>query len=317
MIEILAIENSDEGGFSPEDRLPDPEDIRVICSSLVSFDMVDETAKPINTDFSDNDSDDSGMQERQMGRVQLAHFSVQEYLLSERCAPRWGFEPQTCHKTMAETCLYYLLHLGERAPLTEEIVRQYPLALYAAKYWWRHAQEVDFTRDCLIFRLASKLLTNEGTAFLVWVQLCNIDKLWEASDLTRTISTVPQPLYYAAFIGLSEVVGSIEQGSVDVNARGGRYGNALQAASYPGHEKVVQMLLDAGADVNAQRGLYGNALQAASGRGHEKVVQMLLDAGADVNAQRGLYGNALQAASGRGHEKVVQMLLDAGANTIP
>ena len=31
-----------------------------------------------------------------------------------------------------------------------------------------------------------------------------------------------------------------------------------------GHEKVVQMLLDARADVNAQGGYYGNALQAAS-----------------------------------------------------
>jgi len=59
---------------------------------------------------------------------------------------------------------------------------------------------------------------------------------------------------------------------------------------------VVQMLKDAGANVNAQGGEYGNALQAASMGGHEKVVQMLTDAGANVNAQGGWYGNALQAA---------------------
>ncbi|KAF2729999.1 hypothetical protein EJ04DRAFT_446072 [Polyplosphaeria fusca] len=47
------------------------------------------------------------------------------------------------------------------------------------------------------------------------------------------------------------------------------------------------MLLDKGADVNAQGGRYGNALQAASYGGHEAVVKMLLDAGADVNAQGG------------------------------
>jgi hypothetical protein len=34
-------------------------------------------------------------------------------------------------------------------------------------------------------------------------------------------------------------------------------------------------LLDEGAEVNAQGGGYGNALQAASSRGHEKVVQIL------------------------------------------
>jgi ankyrin repeat protein len=59
----------------------------------------------------------------------------------------------------------------------------------------------------------------------------------------------------------------------------------------------VQMLLDGGADVNAQGGEYGNALQAASAGGHEKAVRMLLDAGAEVNAQGGWCGNAVQAAS--------------------
>jgi Ankyrin repeats (3 copies) len=71
----------------------------------------------------------------------------------------------------------------------------------------------------------------------------------------------------------------------DINAQGGEYGNALQAASTKGHEVVVRLLLDKGADVNAQGGLYSNALQAAWAQGHEVVVQLLLDEGADVNAQ--------------------------------
>jgi ankyrin repeat protein len=40
----------------------------------------------------------------------------------------------------------------------------------------------------------------------------------------------------------------------------------------------VKLLLEAGADVNAKGGDYGNALQAASSRGHESVVKLLLDA---------------------------------------
>ena len=43
---------------------------------------------------------------------------------------------------------------------------------------------------------------------------------------------------------------------------------------------MVQMLLDKGAKVNAQGGDYNNALQAALYEGHEKVVHMLLDNGA-------------------------------------
>ena len=73
------------------------------------------------------------------------------------------------------------------------------------------------------------------------------------------------------------------------------------------------MLIEQGVNVNAQGGYYGNALQAASLRGHEKVVTMLIEQRADVNAQGGYYGNALQAASWGGHEKVVTMLSKKGA----
>jgi ankyrin repeat protein len=41
----------------------------------------------------------------------------------------------------------------------------------------------------------------------------------------------------------------------------------------------VKMQLEAGADVNAQGGRYGNALYAASYNGHEAVVKLLRDKG--------------------------------------
>jgi ankyrin repeat protein len=87
----------------------------------------------------------------------------------------------------------------------------------------------------------------------------------------------------------------------DVNAQGGDFGNALQAASHEGHEKVIKLLLGKGADVNAQDSRFGNALHAASKEG------------ADANAQGGDFGNALQAASYLRHEKVVELLLAGGA----
>jgi ankyrin repeat protein len=114
--------------------------------------------------------------------------------------------------------------------------------------------------------------------------------------------------------GHEKVVQMLLAEGAHVNARVGHFGNALYAASQGGHEKVVQMLLAAGAEVNAQGGHFGNALQAASRGGHETVVQMLLAEGADVNARVGRYGNALYAASQGGYEKVVQMLLAEGAD---
>jgi ankyrin repeat protein len=40
----------------------------------------------------------------------------------------------------------------------------------------------------------------------------------------------------------------------DVNAQGGHYGNALQAASVIGHEAIAKLLIEKGADVNVQGG---------------------------------------------------------------
>ena len=55
------------------------------------------------------------------------------------------------------------------------------------------------------------------------------------------------PLYYASFSGLSIEVGALLDQGANVNAEGGEYGNALQAASFKGHNEIVEMLLASGA----------------------------------------------------------------------
>ncbi|CAG8399175.1 unnamed protein product [Penicillium salamii] len=121
-------------------------------------------------------------------------------------------------------------------------------------------------------------------------------------------------LQAAAHGGHVEVVRMLLDTYIDVNIKGGIYGNALQAAADGGHVEVMRLLLDAHADVNAQGGQYGNALQAAAHEGHCEVVRMLLDANADVNAQGGKYGNALQAATVKGRTDIVTILIDADAD---
>jgi hypothetical protein len=313
--EVLAIVNGDDGGFFSEERLPDPADIMVVCSSLISCNAIDDDGDDPNGGTStDSDTGSDSIETVRTIEIRLAHLSVKEYLLSDRCVLQSDFQSQTCNMVMAESCLRYLLHLCEKAPLTEEVVDQHPLAWYAAEYWWQHAQKIDSTPGCTVFNLASRLFTNGNAALLSWLQLHNVDRPGGVLDLSLTGYDLCQPLYYAALIGVSEVVRNILREAIDANAQGGRYGNALQAASQKGHEKVVQMLLNGGANVNAQGGEFANALQAASYKGHGKVVQMLVDARANVNAQGGEYGNALQAASYKGHGTVVRMLLDAGAN---
>ena len=82
-----------------------------------------------------------------------------------------------------------------------------------------------------------------------------------------------------------------------------------------GHADVVHILLDSGMDVNALGGTYSTALQAASARNHKRVVEILLDAGANVNIEGGILGTAFLVATATGNVDIVQVLISAGANT--
>lgn len=108
----------------------------------------------------------------------------------------------------------------------------------------------------------------------------------------------------------------------DLNAQGGNWENALQAASLNGHDSIIRLVLAKGADVNAQRGTYGNALQAASYWGHDTIVLVLLEESAHVNAKGGWLGSALKAARSedpvgvprhRGRDLTMKLLLGHGA----
>jgi hypothetical protein len=203
----------------------------------------------------------------------------------------------------------YLLQF--QRPLSTEVLNASALARYAAKFWNSHLRKTqDQTEGS---QLAMILMSDDNPAYLNWIKLYDPDTPWQGPDLEKGLKSVATPLYYAALYGLNMTTRLLLDEGAEVNAQGGLYGNALQAASSRGHEQVVTTLLDKGAEANAQGGVYGNALYAASGRGHEQVVKMLLDKDAKVNAQGGDYGNALQAASQGGYKQVVKMLLDKGA----
>ena len=56
----------------------------------------------------------------------------------------------------------------------------------------------------------------------------------------------------------------------------------------------MKLLLENGAEVNAEGGEYGSALQAASFGGEQAIVKLLLKNGAEVNAEAGIYGSAIK-----------------------
>ena len=296
IIEVVAVQQSGGKNFV-EDRLTDPKDILRICSSLVTL--------PEDSRSSSN-------------VIYLAHFSVKEYLTSTRIlgasAPAFAISEIPANKIITEICLSYLSYFDKPNSLPKERRRTYPLLEYAAEYWYKHARNAneEMGLDSLIVEFLDH---KESSSLQNWVR---IRKPETDYAYTRGFAETPSsPLYYMSFCGLPKSAAVLIGRGVDVNAQGGYYGNALQAASaQQDNLEVIKLLLEAGADVNAQGGDYGYALQAASAQQDNiAVIKLLLEAGAFVDAQGGRYGNALRAASAQqNNTTVIKLLLEAGAD---
>ena len=117
IVEILAIHYGEEGGFSPDERLPDSRDIVVVCSGLIDCSTDKHPYLSPGDSSYERILGGDGIELQSIIRVQLAHFSVKEYLLSDSCAFRSEFKAETCHVAMAEGCLYYLHYLCQQGPL--------------------------------------------------------------------------------------------------------------------------------------------------------------------------------------------------------
>ncbi|KZP31902.1 ankyrin, partial [Athelia psychrophila] len=250
------------------------------------------------------------------GFITLVHQSVKDYLISARIkgggASYFGFDEMLAQSMIAQTCLACLLHLGLFPSMNESVIQDFPLAAYAVRHWITHMR-LGRANDEHVLRMTDCLFSLKDNALINWVRLDDPDQHPSNRDKSRTKSfgDIAPPLYYASSHGLEKIVGRLLTNGVSVGAPGGKYGNALQAASYHGHDAiVVQLLLNRGANVNAPGGNFGSALQAASFMGPIDVVQLLLDHGAWVNEQGGQFGNALKAASYEGHESIVRLLLE-------
>jgi hypothetical protein len=206
------------------------------------------------------------------GTVKLSHFSVKEYLLSNRVEEYFCMNEEASHSKISKISLTYLLQFHHSfEPLTEAMLDSLPLARYAAQNWIDDAESGGM--DTTLLKLVLRLFVAE-TAFLTkWIWIWNIDvPWWHKQDLSMDKAEVHSPLYYASLVGMEEVSYYLLEQGMEVNVKGGEYGNALQVASFNGHEGIVNVLLENGAEVNAQEGEYGNALQAASFNGHEGIV---------------------------------------------
>ena len=245
------------------------------------------------------------------GKLFLIHQTAREFLTTRifktasTQSHKWEgrLDMAAAHGTMSRTCLDYL-NFQDVASVHKKEEYKYRLLDYAANNWVTHynSQPTELVKAS---QKAAMRLCNTSQPQEYWVSICFYPYL-HISEWSK--------LVLASFLGLTDVAEEFLNEGADINAQGGYYGSALQAASAEGHDQVVQTLLRNGAEVNIQGGYYGSALHAASELGHNQVVQTLLNNGADINAQGEFHGSALQAASFDNYDQIVQTLLKNGAN---
>jgi ankyrin repeat protein len=253
--------------------------------------------------------------------IQFTHFSVKEYLTSERLAATkdtissYHVSMTSAHTTLAQACLGVLLHLDES--VTGDSLEHFPLSKYASRHWVDHAR---FANVASIVHDGIKCLFDPSKSHLsVWVWIYDPEdnqSRYLHSERPQMTSLRATPLHYAAFCGMHDVVTFlIVEHSQDVNARAFDMSETpLHVASRRGHVKLAQVLLEHGADTEARNGVKDTPLLLASRKGHVELVRDLLKHKANTETRNFSGCNALEWAMFRDHVDVALLLMECGAD---
>ena len=189
LADILAIEF--EAGELPRYHMnwrPDnsEEEVLSICSSLISIVDIDGSRV-----------------------VRFSHFSVKEYLTSERLAKagkglsQYHILPHSAHTILAKASLSALLALDDQTD--KDTMKNFPLATYGARYWVDHAQFHGVSSR--IKDGMDRLFDREKPYFATWVWIHDIDYPFrEMMFAARPSPPKGTPLYYATLCGFRDLV---------------------------------------------------------------------------------------------------------------
>ncbi|KAL7894282.1 ankyrin repeat-containing domain protein, partial [Trichoderma sp. TUCIM 5745] len=274
--------------------------------------------------------------------VRLVHFSLREYLTSERVSEGatsiFSFNEVDSHLSIVRSCLVYLRHLSSQysrgVRLECFLDHSDHLASYVARYWMVHLEEI-LDEKPEIAQEATPLLAANSQSLLTLLRINNSPRSLEKED-----NMLLRPYCYTALLGLCRLTKLLISESINKYITQHDLGRALSIAASEGDTDMMQLLLEAGASPDVS-GYNGTSLEAALRGGHinalellekhgttiitpparecsfkynEELAKYLLDRGADINMQYEDDGTALHAAVSDGNERLFQLLLERGAD---
>ena len=333
--EIVAFDVDSDDKFNCENRLAEPKDVLNMCSSLViniETNSDDDEEVNMKTDSDYDEIIPTASTSRARVMVRLAHFSVKEYLVSDRIrtgsAAFFSIEEEASNARIGATGLSCLLLHDEVSFLSSnEFWTEFPLARYSAEFWHKHLSAIGGTALLTPLTLATQLFLSKDK-MRNWIALWDLDSKFKADldfgphieldfRVTRELG-VKSPgsaLYYAVLSGLKSLVEALIELQEDRNSQAGATRDReLKRPDTDDGPSTLQYISKC-AYVNATGGVLHTPLQAASWSGRMDVVELLIKHGADPNIYGGCGGgSALSAAAHKGHLDIMKLLLDKDAD---
>jgi hypothetical protein len=315
LVHIYRIGDKRKPPFDSEGALFHPKDAIDLCGGLLCVDLVDAwkarryASMPVQ-----------GIQV-----VQLAHFSVKEYLLSSR-SMSWRLDEELSHRYIVKAGIAYYLEFMALGDITSPgasvkvFHMNHSLAVYCARFTPHHLSHInprdhpDLT-ESFQYLLDPTLQPNLDRK----LGLCHFYRKFSRSSNSKTMKAHPlevSTLYIAVDFGLPMIcnwllsVNTLAQISSTLTEPGIDSAFLAEAVAHR-HVDVLEVLLNAGANINKQWKSNWPPLHNAVRSGDREIVEMLINLGADVNLQS--YAQApVDLAIALKHEEIEKILRAAG-----
>ncbi|KAK6540680.1 hypothetical protein TWF694_008073 [Orbilia ellipsospora] len=251
------------------------------------------------------------------GAAELAHETVQEYLL------RVHVTPADALVSLTRACLNYLSldqfadigfwsSLGDNPTLQLKGIAGIPFYLYSVRNW--ETQIVDCDQDAIENDLIAFL--ERQPSVLSYCRARNLVFLSTTPLLFfYRVGTDESPLHIAARVGhLNSVKHFISRG-YDLDIKHEENQTPIFEAVAFGRLRAVKLLIESGSSPRTTGVHESRLMNLAAALGYFEIVEYLLGVSGDmVNEQNHGGYTPLHESTMRGHEKIVRLLLGAGAD---
>ena len=217
--------------------------------------------------------------------VQFSHFSVKEFLTSDRLAAsrpevsHFYVSPEPAHTVIVKACLGILLRSDDGMGNVK--AKSSALDRYAAEHWVGHAQFENVLTH--IEDGVRRLFDPARPYFDTWHNLYDLDKGWDTFSGYYYARPRGSPLYYASLCGLRNTVAHlVAKRPTHVNAKLGQSLSPLVAALHNRHFDIAELLYQHGAIVDVIGEKDRTPLYAALLDGFADIAEWLLTHGADA-----------------------------------